>query len=125
MNNVDEIEKVSIEQFSNKNGGHILILVMNTLYIFNREGTEEKTVDLSQKINGDHYGLTPYKKEDKQLIFIISYIESSNIIVKKYEFNLESEVINITNIIEKNIIFVNLKGVCILLVYETIQDGPK
>ena len=122
LNNVDEIEKVSIEQFSNENGGHILILVMNTLYIFNREGTEEKTVDLSQKINGDHYGLTPYKKEDKQLIFIISYIESSNIIVKKCEFNLESEVINITNIIEKNIIFENLKGVYCLFMKLSKMD---
>ena len=66
-------EKVSMAQFSNDNGGNILIIVKEMLYILDREGTLLNTFNITEKdILGNHYGLTPYKKDNNnKLNFII------------------------------------------------------
>ena len=108
-------EKVSLAQFSEEQGGYIIILVMRILYIFNRDGTNPKSVNLTEEINLTHYGLTPYKKFDNKLDFIISYLKSSSIIIAKCQYNL---VDNQIEIIKENIVINNsqLKGVyCIFM----------
>ena len=124
LNSVEQIEKISIAQFPNENDGQILILVMDILYVFNKEGTEHKMVNLTQNINGAHYGLAPYKKEeDNKIIFIMSYIESSKIIIKKCEFNLVTDQIDITNIIDKNLNYANLKGIYCIFMKKSKSDS--
>jgi len=108
-----DIEKISIAQFSEENDGYILILVMDILYIFDQGETEYKICNLTQEINGAHYGLTPYKKEGNKLIFIISYKDkdSSRIVIDKCEYYLGTININITKDISIEINNGNLKGV--------------
>ena len=124
LNTVDDIEKISIAQFPNEidNDAHILILVMNILYIFNKDRTISKIFNLTEEINGPHYGLTPYKKEDDKLIFIISYIESSKIILDKFEFSLIDYEKNIDKIVDKIINYQNLKGVYCLFMKQSSED---
>ena len=99
----DDNEKVSMAQFSNENGGNILIIVKEMLYILDRKGTLLNTFNITEKdILGNHYGLTPYKKDNNnKLNFIISYInnnnEQSSIFLVKCEYNLNDSSLN-TNI---------------------------
>ena len=59
-------------QFSNENEGNILILVVDILFILNRDGEKLDSINITQKeISGDHYGLTPNKKTNNKLKFII------------------------------------------------------
>ena len=128
LNRADQIEKISFAQFSNSNGGHILILVMDILYVFNSEGADSKMVDLTGKISGAHYGLTSYKKEeDNKLIFIISYIESPKIIIDKCEFNFNNGGINISKIydISTNYNSDTLKGVYCLFMKQSLMDSKE
>ena len=93
------LEKVSISQFPNKYLGYILILVNNEIYIYDKDKNFIKYQDISDIINGNHYSLIPYKKNNNNLIFYISYFESNAppIIIVKFTFDLSS--------IDPNIIF--------------------
>ena len=125
LNRAEDIEKVSIAQFSEENDGYILILVMDILYIFDQGGTEHKIFNLTQEINGAHYGLTPYKKEGDKLIFIISYKDkdSLRIVIDKYEYNLQTININKTKDISIQINSGNLKGVYCLFMKQSFSDS--
>ena len=68
--------KTTMAQFSNKDGGYLLILVMNILYFFKQDGSFLSSVDLSDLINDDHYySITPYKNEDNTLHYLFSFID--------------------------------------------------
>ena len=125
LNVAGNIEKISIAQFSEQDDGHILILIMDILYIFNKEGTEHKIFNLTQEINGAHYGLTPYKKEGNKLIFIISFIEngSTKIVIDKYEYNLDTINTNIAKDISIQINNGNLKGVYCIFMKKSTSDS--
>ena len=57
----ENIETISMAQFEKINGEYILILVKNIIYIFSNDEILLKNIDLSSKINGDHYCLIPSK----------------------------------------------------------------
>ena len=64
-----------MEQFSQNDGGYILVLVLNTLYIFENSKIFMKSFDISDKINVDNnYNyIIPYKKDDSNYLhFVIS-----------------------------------------------------
>jgi len=125
LNVAGNIEKISIAQFSEQDDGHILILIMDILYIFNKEGTEHKIFNLTQEINGAHYGLTPYKKEGNKLIFIISFIEngSTKIVIDKYEYDFDTINTNIAKDISIQINNGNLKGVYCIFMKKSTSDS--
>ena len=125
LNRAGDIEKVSIAQFTEENGGYILILVTDILYIFDQGGTEYNVFNLTEEINGAHYGLTPYKKDGNKLIFIISYIDkdSSRIVIDKFEYNLETINTNKTKDISIQINKGNLKGVYCLIMKQLFADS--
>ena len=55
-------------QFSENDGGYIIILALNTLYIFDSDKIKKKEVDISS-FNAIHLCITPYKKDSQNLYF--------------------------------------------------------
>ena len=85
--------KIVMAQFSNKDGGYVLIIVMNILYFFEKDGTFLISVDLSNLINGNYYySITPYKNEDNTLHYLISFIDKKNkkIFLHHFIYNIKT-----------------------------------
>ena len=74
-----DYQKTAMVQFSQIDGGYILILVKDKMYYFNSEGDLLDSKELSSYISSDYYYLIPYKKQENYLHYIISY--------KNAEFN--------------------------------------
>ena len=95
--------KTTMIQFSNKDGGYILILVINIIYIFKQDGSFISSIDLSKIIKGDYYySITPYKNEDNNLHYIISFIDKKNkkIFLHHFIFSIPSLSNEIKNLKE-------------------------
>ena len=105
----DEFESLYMTQFENKYDGYIIILINNITYIFDSNKNLIKTQSLLGEINGKHYCIVPYKKEDNKLNFIISYVEKTNIILESCVFDLSNTENNIL-IDKKTIPTLNHKG---------------
>ena len=86
---LDDINKISMAQFSENDGEYIILLVLNTLYIFDSNKIFLFSSDISTSIDGDHYCLTPYKKDSQNYLhFIISYVQDYKIILSIVKVNL-------------------------------------
>jgi len=103
-----DISKVTISQFSSQDGGDVMVLVINKIYFLTCEGTKEGEADLSEEINGEHYSLTPYKKEGNELHYIISYLLADklykNFTIDYFKYNIntrENERVSSKNIFVK------------------------
>ena len=83
-------------QFAMEDGGYILILVNNKLYFFSNDGTFLSSIDISNYIKDNYdckyeYSIIPYKKENNNLHYIISYIDiSKKIIIEHFKFNIKT-----------------------------------
>ena len=85
-------DKTVLTQFSSEDEGYILILVMDILYIFESNGTIIENITLTNTISANHYYINPYKVEDNNLHFIISYRESEKTFALNYFiFNKENK----------------------------------
>ena len=100
--------KTTLSQFSAEDGGDVMILVLDKIYFLTCEGTKEGEVDLSGIITGDHYSLTPYKKEGNELHYIISYIlddnHYKNFTIEYFKYNINTgsnEKMNSKNVYTK------------------------
>ena len=123
--------KTAMAQFSVEDQGYILILVMNTMYFFEQDGTIITSSDLSSLINGSYYCLTPYKKDGNDLHYIISYIdiESKKLNLHHFVFNIKiliNERKNIKNVgiflRESNESPIDIIGTtCVFLLYPTFN----
>ena len=81
-----DYQKTCMVQFSQIDGGYILILVKDKMYYFNSEGDLLDSKELSSYISSEYYYLIPYKKQDNYLHYIISY--------KNAEFNFTLSHLN-------------------------------
>ena len=105
----DDIKKIAMAQFCGDDGGYILILALNILYLFDYEGNKKKSYDISTYINGNFYRITPYKKDsDNYLHFIITYANSGQIYLSIFKINL-SNLDSLTHIL-KQYSFSNANG---------------
>jgi hypothetical protein len=84
LDNRDKNEKTVLTQFSSENGGYILIFVMDILYIFESNGTIIDNITLANTISSNHYYINPYKVENNNLHFIISYKKSPTTFALNY-----------------------------------------
>ena len=101
----ENIETISMAQFEKINGEYILILVKNIIYIFSNDEILLKNIDLSSKINGDHYCLIPYKKYGNEYLdYFILFVKDIYINIKHFKFDLN----NLNNEIENEIKFKTL-----------------
>ena len=88
-------EKISIAQFSSNNGGYILILIMNVLYIFDKNKNFLNVIHLKIATKKFKYSLIPNKKENNYLYFIISYYYFDTIILYNCKYDLTLNEIRI------------------------------
>jgi hypothetical protein len=86
----NDLDKITMTQFSSEDGGYILVTVQNILYIFDNNKELKKNYNLTEEINSDQYQIIPYKKDNNILNFIISYIESLQIVLSIFQFNLNN-----------------------------------
>ena len=92
LNSREDNDKTVLTQFSSEDEGYILILVMDILYIFESNGTIIENITLTNTISANHYYINPYKVEDNNLHFIISYRESEKTFALNYFiFNKENK----------------------------------
>ena len=91
--NISSISRPVIEQFPIEFGGYILILLKNIIYIFSKDEIFINSIDISNYIKDNYdYSITPYKKEDNNLHYIISYVDlfSKKIKLLHFKFNLKT-----------------------------------
>ena len=87
-------DKTVLTQFSAQNGGYILILVMDILYIFEDTGIIIDNINLNNNISSSRYYINPYKVENNKLHFIISYTESKTTFTLNYFiFDKDSKIL--------------------------------
>ena len=96
----EDIYKTTMAQFSYEDDGYILILVKSKIFFFKNNGTYISSVDLSNLINGDYYSITPYKKQENNIYYIISFKDDINkkIILNHFKFNIKSLLNKIENL---------------------------
>ena len=73
--NLVNYAKSVLTQFSEEDGGYIMILAMNIIYFFESDGSLLDSTDLSVYINADYYSLIPYKKVI--IVYIIYYLKKT------------------------------------------------
>ena len=96
----DENKMTSMAQFSEDDGGYIMILVKNRIYFLEYNGTKIYDLDLNNSTDSSsHYCIIPYKKEGNILNYFISYgiSDGKSFKINHFKFNI------ITKVNEKNI----------------------
>ncbi len=84
----DDSGKTTIAQFDVNNGGYILVLVKEILYICDIEGTFLlKDSSIKSSLGARYYSLKPYKIENNEYFYVISCVISSNINLLYYKYN--------------------------------------
>ena len=79
----EENEKISIAQFPEKEGGHILVFVLGKLYIMKSNGVLFKKEELSEINSYEGIKIIPYIEQNNNIFYIISYKKNA----KHYGFN--------------------------------------
>ena len=106
-----ENDKICIVQFSENDGGYIIILAMNKLYFFYPDGTIINSFSFTEE--AEHYCINPYKLEDNYLYYIITYpINTHQFIINYNKFNLKSKEIE------------NIKSSTIDIITKTYGNAP-
>ena len=89
--NLVNYAKSVLTQFSEEDGGYIMILAMNIIYFFESDGSLLDSTDLSVYINADYYSLIPYKKSDNCLHYILSQKNPEfDFTINHFKFNINS-----------------------------------
>ena len=87
----EENKKTTMAQFTPENGGYILIIAKDILYILKDDGSQIHSLSITDYFTSTNYYIIPYKKEGDFLHYIISYKEGSKTIKLNYfKFNLNS-----------------------------------
>ena len=79
-----ENDKISIVQFPEKEGGYILILVGEKIYIMQKNGNLLKEVKLEELNLVENIKLVPYKEEGNYLLYIITFKNSEKLLCFNY-----------------------------------------
>ena len=79
-----ENEKISIVQFPEKEGGYILILVGEKIYIIQKNGNLLKEVKLEELNLVENIKLVPYKEEGNYLLYIITFKNNEKLLCFNY-----------------------------------------
>ena len=87
-------DKTTFAQFSQDDGGYIMVLAKNIIYFFEAEGIFIYSIDLSESINGNYYNLLPYKKEGDYLHYVIFHLntQEKNFTIHHFKFEISSHL---------------------------------
>ena len=88
----DKNTNILIEQFFEKDGEYIIIVVINRILIFKEDGTLINSQYLHDSINENEYSLIPYKRSNNYLHFLLSFTpkNKNEFILKYYKININS-----------------------------------
>jgi len=90
-----ENRKTAMAQFAHENGGYILIIVKDILYILEANGNLIHSLSITDYFTSTNYYIIPYKKdEENYLHYIISYNEGKTIKLNYFKFYLNSPFSN-------------------------------
>ena len=97
VNSTEDSLKSSICQFLNTDEKYILLLQMDYIFIYDENGLLIKKANLTNILGKSQYNLLPFKKENNNLFFIISYYEKgiiNHINIIEYSIDILSGNIN-------------------------------
>ena len=92
-----ENKKTTMAQFTHENGGYILIIAKDILYILKEDGSLIHSLPITDYFTSTNYYIIPYKNEEDHLHYIISYKEGATIKLNYFKFNLNSPFTNENN----------------------------
>ena len=103
----EENKKTTMAQFTPENGGYILIIAKDILYVLEANGNPIHSLSITDYFTSTNYYIIPYKKDEgNYLHYIISYNEGKTIKLNYFKFNLNSpfsnEKLNTINITVEN-----------------------
>ena len=83
--------KTTFSQLPDEEGGNILYLLQDKIFVFSPDAIYKKDFDLSQEVNGIYFSLNFYKKENEYIYYILAYTEvGTNIFnLVYYKMNIE------------------------------------
>ena len=102
-------EKIEITQFSQEDEEYIMILIMNKIYFFDRNGNKINYLYLSDELQKFNYSLIAYKKEYNYLLYIITSTSKNNksFILNYYKYDINSP--NSNHLISSKEVEINYK----------------
>ena len=91
-----ENKKTTMAQFDHENGGYILIIAKDILYILESDGNQIHSLPITDYFTSTNYFITPYKKEENYLNYIITYKDDTgrSIKINYFKFELNSPFTN-------------------------------
>ena len=101
----DECSKTTFVQLPNQNGGNVLCLIKDKLYLFSQNIDLLNKFDLSKEINGNFYSLVHYKKENNYIYYIIAFIQDKIFKMFYYRMKIDLNLQNSENEILSDLIF--------------------
>jgi len=86
----DENKKTTMTQFDPENDGYILIIAKDILYILESDGNQIHSLSITDYFTSTNYFITPYKKEENYLYYIITYKDDTrkSIKINYFKFDL-------------------------------------
>ena len=92
----EDNERISICQFSENEGGYIIIYINDKIYFFKKSGNIIKNMNIKETDkNARNIKLIPYKEEKNKLFYIISYKtknSKNNFFFNYYKFDLMKKI---------------------------------
>ena len=86
-----DLNKISICKYSS---GEIILLIVNTIYVFNINGQKIISCNLDENFNADYFTLVPHKIINENDInyyyFVLGYINPSSLKLNLYYYKLDS-----------------------------------
>ena len=101
----DEIEsyKTNVVQYDNEYGNYILAIIKDNLFLFDKEGEKLQKKDLSEMLSKYKlYYLTPIKKYEQDLYFIISLTNQTSHEISLFYFKINILTGEYFSILSKN-----------------------
>ena len=86
----EDNNKVFLGQFSEEYKGYIMVFAKDLLYFFTNEGMFLDSKNISEYLNGNVFSLVPYKKENNNLYYIISYYYEFKLSINIFEFEINT-----------------------------------
>ena len=94
----EENLKISMSQFSENDGGYILVLIVDRLFITKPDGTLIIEIFFPEIKNFQNFSIIPFKEKNNKLLYIISFQkDSKHFSFNYYKYNLNEKTNSLIN----------------------------
>ena len=95
----EENFKISMSQFCENDGGYILVLIVDRLFIMKWDGTLLKEIFLPEIKNFENLSIIPFKEKNNKLLYIITFQkDSKHFSFNYYKYNINEKTNSLINI---------------------------